>query len=110
MATRYTLSATTKAWSVYNIFRSAGLTSAAAIAAYWEDQWGTTGGAQSSDYSSWTTAGISTLVSGGFITYPSSVVTAVELDTFNKPKRLRRTEEDPDVLEFLPDGASPESI
>ena len=110
MAANYVLTDASAAWSVYNIFRGAALTSSATIAAYWEAQWGAAGGAVTADYTGWTTAGIALLVSGGFITYPGSVVTAVELDTSNKPKRLRRTEEDPDVLEFLPDGASPESI
>lgn len=106
----YVLSTATKAWSVYNIFRSTGLTSSAAIAAYWEDQWDGIVSTTTEDFAGWTSTGISALVSDGFITYPSSVVTAVELDSFNKPKRLRRTEADPDVLEFLPDGEQPESI
>lgn len=106
----YVLSTATKAWSVYNIFRSAGLTSAATIAAYWEDQWDGIVSDTVEDFAAWTATGISSLVSGGFITYPGSVVTAVQIDSFNKPKRLRRTEADATVLEFLPDGESPESI
>lgn len=108
--TDYVLSTATKAWSVYNIFRSQGLTSSAAIASYWEEQWGGVSSTTTEDFTGWTSAGITSLVSGGFITYPGSVVTAVELDAFNKPKRLRRTDANPDVLEFLPDGANPESI
>ncbi len=106
----YVLSTATKAWSVYNIFRSTGLTGATPIAEYWEDQWSGITSTTTEDFAAWTATGISALVSDGFITYPGSVVTAVELDSFNKPKRLRRTEEDEDVLEFLPDGESAESI
>lgn len=110
MAANYTLTDASMGWSVYNIFRSTGLTDDAAIAAFWEDEWGDAGGAVTADYEGWVADGITFLVAEGFITYPGDAVTAVELDAFNKPKRLRRTEEDPDVLEFLPDGAQPESI
>lgn len=106
----YVLSEATKAWSVYNIFRSTGLTDAGDIADYWEEQWSGINTTTTEDFPGWTDDGITLLVAEGFITYPGDVVTAVELDSFNKPKRLRRTEEDPEVLEFLPDGASPESI
>ncbi len=104
----YVLSTATKAWSVYNIFRDQGLTSAAAILAYWEAA--NAGANVQAIDAAWVTTGINSLVSGGFITYPGSVVTAVTLDDKGKPARLRRTVADPLVLEFLPPGEQAESI
>ena len=109
MAT-FTITDATAAWTVYNIFRSEGLTAQAEIATFWEAAWETGLTVTSLDYATLTDDAFTFLEAEGFVTIAADELVAVELDASGKPARLRRTLEDEEVLEFLPPGEQAESI